>query len=279
MVIIAAKEKVLTNLFHIENEASGNGQQVLSLRLGDKHASFAITNKSGTELYKLAYCSSEHWDEIELTKFYDFYPSFKNSFYEVLVSFDFSQSIFVPASEYTLEDAGLLLQTSGATNGNQNIASELVPGWQLYNVYAVPKEIHEWVSRKFPTAKCRHQYSLHINKVYTAEPRGNLAVDFRKEMFTVVATRDSKLLLAQAFEYTTPEDVLYFLLKICQQFLLSQQDVKLQLSGLVDKQSALYKELYQYFINLEFREADWNATSEYPAHFFTSLNDLAKCAS
>jgi hypothetical protein len=52
------------------------------------------------------------------------------------------------------------------------------------------------------------------------------------------------------------------------------------LSGLIDKQSALYKELYQYFINIEFSEAGWNmAGTEYPAHFFTSLNDLAQCVS
>jgi hypothetical protein len=279
LVIIAVKEKILTNLFNIENEATGNGHHVLSLRLGGKHASFAITNKSGTELYKLAYYSSEHWDENELLKLYDANPSFKNAFYEVLVSFDFPQSIFVPSSEYNLEDAELLLQTSGTTNGNENIVSELVPGWQLYNIYAVSKEIQEWVSIKFPMAKCRHQYSLHINNVNAGDPRGNLAVDFRKEMFTVVATSESNLLLAQTFEYTTLEDVLYYLLKICRQFSFSQQVVKLQLSGLIDKQSALYKELYQYFINLEFREAGWKATGEYPAHFFTSLNDLAKCVS
>ena len=270
---------IVKHLFHIENGANDNGQQVLSLRLGGKHASFAITNKPGTELCRLAYCSTEELDENELSEFVETYPCLLNNFYEILVSYDFPQSIFVPFNEYKLEDAGLLLQASGATSGNQNIISELVTGWQLYNVYAVPREILEWIGKKFPTAKCRHQYSLHIKNVNTVNTDSNLTVDFRKEFFTVVVTRNSKLLLAQTFEYTSPEDVLYFLLNICKQFSLSQREVKLQISGLVDKQSSLYKELYLYFINLEFREANWEAKSEYPAHFFTSLNDLAKCAS
>ncbi|MBL0129692.1 MAG: hypothetical protein IPP43_00005, partial [Chitinophagaceae bacterium] len=47
----------------------------------------------------------------------------------------------------------------------------------------------------------------------------------------------------------------------------------------IDKQSSLYKELYQYFIGVEFSDASWNSMREFPDHFFTSLNDLAKCVS
>jgi hypothetical protein len=272
-------KKVLKQLFYIENETSDSRQQVLSLRIGQKHASFAITNKSGMELRQLAYCSTDEWNENELNDFFESYTSFGDTYQEVLVSYDFPQSIFIPSKDYKSEDAALLLQVAGDTARNVNIDSELLTGWQLYNVYSVPGEILEWISRKFPMAKCRHQYSIHINKVSAGDPGGDLAVDFRKEFFTAVATRNNKLLLAQTFEYTTPEDVLYYLLNICQQFSLSQQEVKLQLSGLVDKQSSLYNELYHYFINLEFREVNWKATGEYPAHFFTTLNDLAKCAS
>ncbi|HNA96743.1 MAG TPA: DUF3822 domain-containing protein, partial [Chitinophagaceae bacterium] len=65
-----------------------------------------------------------------------------------------------------------------------------------------------------------------------------------------------------------------------QQFSLSQQTVSVRLSGLIDKQSALYKDLYQYFREITFREAGWHTVEpEYPAHFFTSLNDLAPCVS
>ncbi len=280
MSIIAPLEKKnLKQLFHIENGYSDNGQQVLSLRLGARHGSFAITNKSGTELHQLAYCATDEWNEKELAEFMATYPSLSNSFYEVLVSYDFPESVFIPSADYKMEDAGLLLAAVAGNSRTTNTISELITGWQLYNVYAVAKEMQEWLSQKFPAARCRHQYSLGIKNVNAAEAGGNLAIDFRTDIFTVFAASDSKLLLAQTFEYSTPDDVLYYLLKICQQFSLSQQEVKLQLSGLIDKQSSLYKELYQYFINLDFREASWNAGGEYPAHFFTSLNDLARCAS
>lgn len=268
----------MKQLFHIKNGSSDHAGQVLSLRVGGKHISFAITNRSGSTLYELAYCTVHEINENELEEFWSAYPVLNNSFVLVFVSYDYPQSLLIPSTGFKQEDAGLLLGTSYSIN-NQSAVVEAIPHWQLYNVFAAPKEIQEWVSDKFPTAKSGHQYSLEIRNINAADSEGTLQVDFRKDDFTILAARQSKFLMAQTFDYSTPEDVLYYLLKTCQEFSLSQQHVHIELSGLVDKESALYKELYQYFIHVAFREASWNTGNEYPTHFFTSLNDLAKCAS
>ncbi len=268
----------MKQLFSIENNNSGSGQLILSLRLGKRHAGFAITNKTGLELYQLAYCAINELSENEIAEFLSSYPCLQNSFYEVQVVYDSEQSVLISSKNYKQEDAGLLLSMTAGNNGHVNIVSELIAEWQLYNVYAVPQEIQEYLLKKFPAAGFRHQYSLGIKNAETTATTGSMTVDFRPDDFTAIIAKAGKILLVQTFEYSTPEDVLYYLLKTCQQFSLSQQEVQLKLSGLVDKQSSLYKELYQYFIQIEFREASWNAGNDYPAHFFTSLNDLAKCA-
>ncbi len=278
-IIARLQNNDLIQLFQIENNNSSTGQQVLSIRLGNKHGSFAISNKSGSELYELGYCSVDSWNENELTDFFLVSPSLQNSFYQVQVVYDFSESILISSKDYNSQDAGLLLTTLGSNSGTANIVSELIAEWQLYNIYTAPKEIQQWVGKKFPSVRFWHQYTLAIKYIDAAAANGSLLVDIRKSDFTIIAAKNSKVILAQTFEYSTPEDILFYLLKICQQFSLSQREVQVQLSGLVDKQSALYKELYQYFIHIEFREASWNVQNEYPAHFFTSLNDLAKCVS
>lgn len=269
----------MKQLFHIDNATSENEQQILSLRLGKKHISFAISNKSGSELYELAYCSIDSCNDNELNDFHSTFLSLQNSFYQIQIVYDFPESILITSKDYKSEDAALLLSTAGCNSATVNIVSELIADWQLYNIYAVPKEIQEWMGRKFPSASFRHQYSLGIKSINAAEKGGSLSVDIRKDDFSMIAAKSSKILLTQTFEYSTPEDILFYLLKTCQQFSLSQREVQLQISGLIDKQSALYKELYQYFICIEFRAANWNVRSDYPAHFFTSLNDLAKCVS
>lgn len=278
-IIARNQNKLLKQLFHIERGDAENVQQVLSLRLGEKHGSFAITNKTGNELYELTYCSIEELNENSLADFFASYPSLQNSFYQVFISYDYPQSILTPSAIYKAEESQLLLRTMHGVVTGSHLISELISEWQLYNTYAVPHVVHQWVKQKFPAAKSWHQYSLAVKRMNAANNEGSLLVDFRTDEFTLLVAKDSNLMLAQSFPYSTPEDVVYYLLKVCQQFSLSQKEVSVRLSGLIDKQSALYKELYQYFIHVEFREADWNTGSEYPAHFFTSLNDLAKCAS
>ena len=115
----------------------------------------------------------------------------------------------------------------------------------MYNIYSIPVEVKDWISQKFPTARFWHQYSLDVRNSIGVTEEGRLQVDFRKTEFVVIAANRNNILLTQTFEYTTPEDVLFYLLKICKQFSLSREVVQLQLTGLVDKQSSVYKELYQ----------------------------------
>lgn len=269
----------MKQLFHITNSRAEGEQQILSMEFGEKHAGFAVTNKPGDYLYELAYCSSEEWNTNLLADFFSAYPCLQQPFYRVKIAYSYTQNILIPSASYKPGESETVMKTMYGPIAGKNIVSELLPEWQLYNTYCVGKEIQEWLKNKFPLANYHHQYSVVIKSVGASAGGGTLIIDFRTEDFTVLVVKNSRLLLAKTFEYITPEDVLYNLLKTCQQLSLSQRELQLLLSGLIDKQSSLYKELYQYFINIEFREANWNTGNELPAHFFTSLNDLARCAS
>ena len=230
MIIIARNQNnLLKELFHIINGSPENPQKVLSIRLGEKYSSFAITDKSGNELYELAYCSTEGWNENSLHEFFTSYPLLRNSFYQSVVAYDTPQSILTPSSFYKPGEAQVLLKIMQEIPVGSHIISELISEWQLYNTYAVTSEVHKWVNQKLPAARSWHQYSLAIKKINAAGNEGSLAVDFRQNDFTVIVARQSRILLAQTFEYTTHEDVLYYLLKTCHQFSLSQKEVNLEL--------------------------------------------------
>lgn len=266
----------MKQLFHTNSEGE-RVQPVLSILLSDKNIGFSITNKQGSSLYQLAYCSVNEWTDEELDCFFATYPMLEEAYYQVLIAYSFRKQLIVPASSYRKNDGGFLLSTLLGNCGSVSVVSEAIPEWQLYNVYAVPDIVHERLSRQFPKATFRHQQSLALRNTNAGLDQGCLQVDFTTDDFSVLAVSNNKLLFAGSFEYTSPADVLYYLLRVCQQYGLSQQDVQLQLSGLIDSNSALYKELYQYFIHISFRDAMWSDTREYPAHFFTSLNELAQC--
>lgn len=268
----------MKQLFHTATEGN-RVQPVLSILLSDKMAGFSITNKQGTILYQLTYYSANEWTDEELDIFFSACPILEDDYYQVLISYAFRKQLLVPAGSYRKNDGGLLVSTLLGISGGSSVVSEAIPEWQLYNVYAVPDPVHDRLRRQFPKATFRHQQSLELRNTNAGVEGGCLQVDFATDDFSVLAVSQSKLLFSGNFEYTTPADVLYHLLHICGQFSFSQQDVRLQLSGLIDSNSALYKELFQYFIHISFRDAIWSGANEYPAHFFTSLNDLAQCAS
>ena len=269
----------MKQLFHIKNKLGGPIQYVLSVRLGERHFSFVITNRGGNEFYELAYCALDHCNEHELAECKKSYPALANDFFKVMIAYDHSQSLLIPSAHYQPGESSLLLKTMTGDLYGSHVISEKVNDWPLHTVYGMPKDVQDWMSQQFPSANSGHQYTLSLKDIKT-NPSAYILADFRTDDFTVLAGREDHLLLARTFTYSTPEDVLYYLLKVCDEFSLSQQDLQLRLSGLIDQHSSLYRELIQYFIDVQFREADWtNNESEYPAHFFTSLNDLAKCAS
>ena len=272
---------MLKSLFHIQPASSeDHSQDLLSIRVGERHCSFAVTDKTGATLYNLAYYSTDSSEINPVSALFAKHPELDRPFYKVLASYDFPQSTIVPLPLYRKEESGSLLKGLFGLNGNSFIVSEPISEWAVYNVYAIPRDMHDWMNKKFSAGNYWHQYTVALRSLQSPDVSGQLLVDLRAEDFTIIATKGTKLLLTQTFSYSTPDDVLYYLLRTCQEHELSQQETRLLLSGLIDKQSALYKELYQYFIRIEFRDSAWGQQSQdYPSHFFTSLNDLARCAS
>jgi hypothetical protein len=282
---IAAKQaRNLNQVFNIA--ATGNedtARQVLSIRIGEHHFGFSISNHDTTELLQLTWYTADENGHLDPDDVYTKHPELRNSFQAIMIGYDHPRSLLVPPGSYAETDPRLLLETMYGVNGRHTILKENISGWQLQNVYAVPKDLQDWLTRHFPTARCRHNYSIGIKQINAVDLEGSILVDFRGNDFSLVVSKASRLLLVQTFSYANPADVIYYLIKICQELSFKQETVQLVLSGLVEKKSNLYRELDQYFLNIRFREPAWQIHSageqDYPAHFFTSLNDLALCAS
>jgi hypothetical protein len=271
-------------IFQISSgKVSETNYLVLSIRLGEKHCCFSITDFATKELQQLSYYTAEDVNESFLWDLLTAHPELNELFYQVLVCYDFPQSTLVPIHHYKHEDDELLLKTFFGVNGTSTIVSETVTDWQVQNIYAVPKDVHEWMQKNFTNGKYWHQYTVSIKNYPSTNAGNSVQIDFRENEFLMLVINNNKLLLAQTYLYSTPGDVVYYILKTCRQFGLSQQNTNIQLSGLIDRQSALYIELSQYFFYLTFRNPSWvisdSAKSESPLHFFTSLNDLFQCAS
>jgi hypothetical protein len=275
----AGKTESLKKIFQISpDQISQNDKQNLAIIIGEKNFSFAAIRKETNTLAGLAYYTTEKLNEYELNSIYSSHPELRNEFQKVSIAYTHRQSILFPFSLKNSGDPEFFRSLFFGEAESVVQFTEPVSSWQLNQTYWIPVFLHEWVTTKFKTGKSTHMNSVMINKAFLQAESGYMYADFKKEEFTVLVTKNNQILLLQTYPYKTPEDVLYVLLKVCDQWMLSQLDVTVRLSGLIDKQSALFKELYQYFNHVSFREPDWLAPkNEYPMHFFTGLNDVLQC--
>lgn len=267
----------MKTLFHIETDEQSNEAQALLIEAGPDYCSYAFLSKTNNTITHLKYFSV---DEFEMeTNLQSVIDELRNqNFTEVLVCAAYPAALLAPFKYAQHSDS--LLNVIYDQPAQQHL-SDTINEWQLVNAYSVPKGVFELIKGAFPSARFIHTYTpaLKIYNGFASEDQ--ISIHFTTHNFRVLVKKGTQIHLAQIYSYKTPLDVAYYLLKICSELELSQSDVHLILSGLVEEASSLYKELHNYFLNIHFAGEPTVsiAQNEYPQHFFTSTYNLAACVS
>lgn len=248
----------------------------LAIQVSNRHFSFCIYNPDDQKLLQLKRYVFDHAGETQLQEIINKNLHLEGRFYKIVIGLDFGFSSLVPVA-FNNGEAGPLMYLEHADQ-QDHVITEVIEERQIANMYTVAPGILTWLVHHFPSAAYLHTHTVQIKSVEGPFEQGLLRVDIAERNFTVQAFRNEDLLLSKTYPYHATADMAFYLLKICEVFGFSQELVALQVSGLIDEQSKLYKELYDYFLHISFKPADWSdAISDLPAHYFTSLNELIGC--
>ena len=263
----------MRTIFDIGSEKAD--EPVVLFEIGAQHIFYALTDAQGRVASKLVHVETEAAEQEAVLK--EMIETFRNkNISKVYVSSSFPQAVLMPSASN--KDAKALLQSLfGET---PVLMKDEVNEWQLNVHFSIPQAIHNQIVKTFSTAKFFHSYSCALKTNNGVYAQDQVAIHFNTKDFQVIVKKEGKLLLAQVYQYVSPLDVIYFLLKICTELNLDQQQVYLVVSGLVEKDSALYKQLNDYFFHISFEEGkrlELPAT-DLPLHYFTSVHKLATCA-
>jgi len=266
----------LKTLFHIQADDSDQQDQVLLIEVGPDYCVYAIANSSRNALNQIRYINYDEFKSEEaIAQIINEVQ--KINIRRTIICSASPQSILVPQKRFNGE-YGLLDVTYDQPA--QQYFHDSIAEWQLINTYSMPSTIFNLLST-LPSPKYYHVYtpSLKIYNGFTGASQ--VSVHFNTQTFRVLVKKEGNIHLAQTYSYKTPLDVVYYLLKIFSEFGLDQKETYLILSGLVQEDSALYKELYSYFQNLHFAHAPQIAlpANDHPHHFFLSIYNLAACES
>ena len=206
-------------------------------------------------------------------------PLLSGNFKKVFIVYSYAESVLIPFALYSsLENENVINLVHGDIENNTSILTDLVTESGVYNAYRVSATILKVLNSTFPDAVNTHQYSILLKQPQVKEDE--LSIIFYPQRIVVKLNKKGRIALVNNFFYNTAEDVSYILLNICQQF--EVENVPVEISGLIDKDSALYKEIYKYFETIAFSAlpAACNYAEEItrqPAHYFSHIFAIDPC--
>jgi hypothetical protein len=204
---------------------------------------------------------------------------------ETFLVYNFPESNLVPETFFNTDANKPLTDLIYGDLGKELILNEKIPWWEMHNIYRIPAGVHRLLQQKFYNGKYWHFYSLQLkcHKMFNAKEEGQyLKTFFYSDKMIVLVSKNGQLQLMQTFEYHDSKDVAYNLLNCCHQLGMNQDQIVLELIGLIEKQSELYNELQKYFLNVSFDHMEdsikiTDELREYPLHYFSSLLKMAIC--
>ncbi|MCB9335559.1 MAG: DUF3822 family protein [Flavobacteriales bacterium] len=153
------------------------------------------------------------------------------------------------------------------------------------NVFSIPDYItHSFQS--ISNVSFHHFSSAIIEASILNTKTGNndfsIDVNVLPSSFQITVIKNQKLELYNSFTYQTSEDFIYYLLFVFNQLQIKPEESTINLSGEVEKNSAIYEMLFKYIKQINFSSRPKNLKYSYtfsdiPAHYYHSLFNQYLC--
>jgi len=201
------------------------------------------------------------------------------NFKKVYIINSFGESVLIPFYLYdSQENKNALNLIHGDLQDNASILTDVIAQHEIYNSYRVSTPLLSVIKSKFPGAINRHQYTVLLKQVPAEEDK--MLVIFYSKKIVVMLNKNKSTQFINTFAYTTAEEVLYILLNTCKQF--EAENIPLEISGMIENNSALSKEIFKYFASVSFKKlpAGCNYSEEitkHPSHYFSHIFAADSC--
>ena len=201
------------------------------------------------------------------------------NFKKVYMIYSFEESVLIPFPLYDSQQNGNALNLiHGDLQNNTSVLTDVIAEKGIYNSYRISTPLLVITRSKFPEAINRHQYSVLLKQVSAGEDK--LSVIFYSKKIVLTLIKNGVAQFINTFEYKTAEEVLYVLLNTCKQF--NTENIPVEISGTLETNSALSKEIHKYFSPVNFTElpSGHNYSEEFtkhPSHYFSYIFAVDSC--
>lgn len=276
-----------TFLFSLSlEEISALQDKKLCVEYGQYHLSLSISNKSGDTIYHIAFYQFKSRPDVRIIQQILIENQvYLQTFSDVILVHNQKENALLPSSMYKQELEQTLLETIHGDIEAMIIMNDDVHQWELNNIYGCNRYMFNMMRDKYPHIRNNHFTTLALRSIFRNikyEKENWLKIYFYPTSLQVFALKGDQLLMAQSFYYETKEDVVFHLLNLSDKFNIDLASSFVEVSGLIDEESGIWKELNRYILNIQFEippqiALQMLSITTVPIHFLTPIMLIAKC--
>lgn len=152
-------------------------------------------------------------------------------------------------------------------------------------LFPINKSVKAFVEDKFNKIRFVHLFQSLLRDLHELPDNDGthkVLVHVRTGRFDLLISENGKPVFVNSFPYQSPEDLVYFCLFTMETHSLKAEKVPVWISGQVERQSMVYRQLHKYVRHLHAVQRNKNASfsaelDALPRHFFNSLFQLPFC--
>lgn len=271
----------MKSILDITSEIASQKPEILLIEVGEAGMTALIFENQPIQIKRIVLVNFERGEDLMLgvQSVLDKMGCSRFSAEQVKIFYSFSQFVLVPLAFKVDPIQKDVLHLIHGDQFEKVIQNDRIENRQIDHIYSVPKPLISLLDKCFKGTK-----GIHRNTVLIKNDSGSnqLRLVVFNETITVVLHYHEQLKCVQQFAYQAPEEVIYHLLNICQQFEVLPDEITLSISGMIVKESILFEQLYSYFLNIEFLSIHFENHEEInfldiKSHFLSHLIELASC--
>lgn len=252
----------------------------LSIQLSLNGLSFCILNtdiNTITHLKHFTKAKKQTPEELleTLITLFETEVALKDSFQKITIIHENEWSTLVPKALFNEDSLVDYLKLNIKILKTDYITFDTLAINDSVNVYLPYVNINNFIYDKYGSFTYKHYSTILIEAIINAEANANdskLYIHVSKTHFQLVAVKEGDLMLYNTFEYTTPEDFIYYVLFTAEQLQFNPETIKTVLLGDIAINDNLYTIAYKYIRHITFGERlDPYQYSETPANGYSDF--------
>ena len=182
------------------------------------------------------------------------HPELLEKYDEILIIHSNNLSTFVPTALFEADYLGSYLQYNTKVFETDFFTYDQLNTYEMNNVYIPYVNMNNFFIDRFGAFEYKHANTVLVSKLLDVSKNNDerkMFIHKSESHFEIVVIQNQKLLFFNSFDYTTPEDFIYYILFTAEQLQLNPENFKLEIVGDCLENDAYYSLIYKYIRNVK----------------------------